>query len=122
MKTNKPFSATARFKSFGYAVQGILAFFRNEHNAVIHLLVTIIVAALAIILSLSRMEIVLIIIVCGGVWMAELFNTAIERTMDFISKEYHPAIKVIKNLSAAAVLVMAVVAMVTGCIVFIPKL
>jgi len=41
--------------------------------------------------------------------------------MDFISVEQHPQIKFIKDVAAAAVLVAAIVAFITGCIVFIPK-
>jgi diacylglycerol kinase len=56
------------------------------------------------------------------VWVAEIFNTAIEKTMDFISRERHPQIKLIKDLAAAAVLVTAFSALITGAIIFIPKL
>ena len=65
---------------------------------------------------------IILVFAIGFVWVAELFNTAIEKIMDFISKEQHPKIKLIKDLSAAAVLVAAMVAFITGCIVFIPKL
>ena len=56
------------------------------------------------------------------VWMAELFNTAIEKTMDFISKEAHPQIKLVKDLAAAAVLIAAIAAVLVGALIFIPKL
>jgi diacylglycerol kinase (ATP) len=53
--------------------------------------------------------------------MAEIFNTAIEKIMDFVSPELHPEIKLIKDLAAAGVLLAAFTALVTGAIVFIPK-
>ena len=56
------------------------------------------------------------------VWTAEIFNTAIEKTMDFISREKHPQIKLVKDLAAAAVLITAVSAIIVGAIIFIPKL
>ena len=55
------------------------------------------------------------------VWMAELFNSAIEKAMDFISTEKHPQIKLVKDLAAAAVLITALAAVIVGGIIFIPK-
>jgi len=122
MKNNKSFSIGARGKSFKYAFDGVIAFFKAEHNAVLHLAGTAAVVFLAIALHVSITEMIILVFAIGFVWVAELFNTAIEKIMDFISKEQHPKIKLIKDLSAAAVLVAAMVAFITGCIVFIPKL
>jgi diacylglycerol kinase (ATP) len=122
MKHKESFSIRARGNSFNYAFEGIKDFFRNEHNAWLHLLGTIAVIILAIVFHVSRFEIITLIFAFGFVWMAELFNTTIEKIMDFISIDQHPKIKFIKDLSAAAVLIAAAVAFITGCIVFIPKL
>ncbi len=121
MKKNKSFSLRARGKSFKYAIDGIGKFFRSEHNALLHFIGTIAVIILAIVTCASKLEIIALTLVIGFVWTAELFNTAIEKIMDFISAEQHPEIKFIKDISAAAVLVAAIVAFITGCIVFIPK-
>ena len=121
MKTNKTFSFSERGKSFRYAGEGILAFFRNEHNARIHLLGTFTVIMLAIFLPVTPLETIALVVVMGLVWITELINTAIEKIMDTISRERHPAIKTIKDLSAATVLIAAVSALITGGIVFIPK-
>jgi diacylglycerol kinase len=51
-----------------------------------------------------------------------MFNTVIEKIMDHLSPEYHPAVKWIKDVAAGAVLVAAVIALITGCIIFIPYL
>jgi diacylglycerol kinase (ATP) len=122
MKKDKPFSFRARARSFKYAFDGIINFFKAEHNALIHLLATIIVLTLAILLRVSELEMIALILAIGFVWVAELLNTAIEKIMDFISTEQHPNIKFIKDISAAAVLVSACVAIAVGCFVFIPKL
>ncbi len=122
MKKNNSFSLKERSKSFKYAIEGIITFFKGEHNARIHLAATIAVIGLSIIFPVSRMEVIVLIFAVGFVWVAEIFNTAIEKMADFISKETNPAIKTIKDLSAAAVLVSAIIAVITGCLVFIPKL
>jgi len=122
MKNKEPFSIQTRGRSFRHAFEGIKDFFRSEHNAWLHLLGTIAAVVLAVIVHVSRMEIIALTFAIGFVWIAELFNTAIEKIMDFVSAEQHPKIRFIKDLSAAAVLVAAVVAFITGCFVFIPKL
>jgi len=121
MKVNQPFSLYARCKSFVYAFAGIKVFLKNEHNALLHLAGTIIVLFLALFFKVSSVEAALLLFVAGLVWITELLNTAIEKIMDFISTQQHPKIKFIKDIAAAAVLVAAIVAFITGCIVFIPK-
>jgi diacylglycerol kinase len=120
---NKPgsFSVKARLKSFRYAFEGLNTFFSTQHNAIIHLIMTMVAFTMAIFLNISKGEAVAIIIVTGFVWAAELFNTAIEKMADLVSEDFHPAIKFIKDVSAAAVLVSAVIALLTGAIIFLPK-
>ena len=122
VKEIERFSIKARGKSFKYAFEGIEIFFRSQHNAFLHLLATIIVILMAIVFNVSKIEMAILLLAAGFVWTAELFNTAIEKIMDFISKERHPEIKFIKDISAAAVLISAIVALITGAIIFIPKL
>ncbi|MEP6700741.1 MAG: diacylglycerol kinase, partial [Bacteroidota bacterium] len=86
-----------------------------------HLLATIGIIFLGIIFPVSGLEATALVLCIGFVWVAELFNTVIEKIMDFISKEEHPQIKFIKDMSAAAVLIAAAIAVVVGCLVFIPK-
>jgi diacylglycerol kinase (ATP) len=120
MKT-KEFSLRERAGSFRFAFNGVRMFLRKEHNARVHLVATITVFTGAWWLQLPAKEIILLIIVTGFVWTAEIFNTAIENIMDFISPERRPEVKLIKDLSAAAVLVAAFTALITGAIIFIPK-
>jgi diacylglycerol kinase (ATP) len=124
IKNDQPdsFSVSARLRSFRYALGGLNSFFATQHNAIIHLLMTIVAFAGAVFFRVSRGEAVSIVLSVGLVWSAELFNTAIERLCDTVSKDYHPGIKFIKDVSAAAVLVSAIAAFVTGAIVFLPKL
>jgi len=112
----------SRLKSFGFAFHGLYAFFKQEPNARIHLLATLAVFAAAYYFRISPAELVAIVIVTGLVWVAELFNTAIERTMDFISIEKNSSIGFIKDVSAGGVLLASITAILTGAIVFIPKL
>jgi diacylglycerol kinase (ATP) len=117
----KPFSVKERLKSFVYAGEGIIRFFRTEHNAQIHLAATALVIILAFVVKVSKTETVAIIFAIASVWITEMLNTAIEKAMDFISLERHPEIKRVKDLAAGAVLVAAMAAIIVGCMVFIPK-
>jgi diacylglycerol kinase (ATP) len=116
------FSIRSRIKSFYYAGAGIGGFLWREHNAWIHLAATIGVVIAAWVLNVSHLEAVVLTLVIGLVWITEMLNTCLERMADLISKELHPDIKFIKDLAAGAVLVAAVVAVITGLIIFIPKI
>ena len=115
------FSVKARLKSFWYAFAGIKNFLSSQHNAWIHLMGTVVVIFLAVGFHVSNSEAIALTFAVGFVWVSELFNTVIEKIMDFISVEKNPKIKMIKDLSAAAVLIAAITAVVVGCLVFIPK-
>jgi diacylglycerol kinase (ATP) len=116
------FSWKKRRNSFAYAFQGLSALFKTEHNAWIHAASTVLILILSFLFNISAIEWCLVIIVMGGVWTAEIFNTAIEKMMDHVTPERHPVVKLVKDLSAAAVLLTALAAFITGCIIFIPKI
>jgi diacylglycerol kinase (ATP) len=121
--SNAPsFSWKARLKSFVYAWEGIVSFFRKEHNAQIHLAATVLVLVLSVTLGVNKWEAIAVVFSVAFVWIAEMFNTAIEKAMDFISVEKHPQIKLIKDIAAGAVLIAAIASVIVGCFIFIPKL
>lgn len=122
MKTERSFSLRARGRSIRFAWEGINAFFDKQHNAVIHAYFTAFVLAAGIFLKVSTTETIILIVVSGFVWAAEIFNTVIEAMMDHLSPGQHPRIKFIKDVSAAAVLVSAITAALAGLFIFIPKI
>lgn len=119
---SKSFSLRARAWSCWYALRGIAIFFRQEHNAWIHLLATVAVFVASFVFSLSSNELLVVLLATGMVWVAEIFNTVIERIMDLLSPEKDPRVAFIKDLAAGGVLVTAVIALMAGAIIFIPKL
>ncbi len=118
----KTLSLQSRISSFGFAFRGIFKFFQQEPNAWIHLAATTCVFIAAVYFDVSNSGMIALIIVSAFVWVAEIFNTVIERIMDFISVKKEPEIEFIKDLAAGAVLISAITAIVVGAIVFIPKL
>ena len=116
------FSLHSRLKSISFAFAGIRGLLIREHNARIHLVATVSVIVAAIVFRVTMTEAAILAMVTGGVWIAELLNTVVERIMDFVYPEEHPGIKYIKDLAAGAVLVASITAVVAGLLIFIPKL
>jgi diacylglycerol kinase len=119
---NKKFSIRSRLQSFVYAFNGLKIMLRGEHNSRIHLLAAIIVIIAAWMVNVSSTEWLLLIVVIGSVFVAELFNSALEYLADQVSSEKNAGIKRAKDLAAAAVLVSALTALVVGCIILLPKI
>lgn len=106
-------------KSFGYAFSGLRTLIAGERNMPIHIVASLIVIVLGLWYGLSTVKWCLILFAMAGVWIAEAFNTALERLCNVVSKEYHPLIKQVKDISAAAVLIAAIVALITGALIFL---
>ena len=112
-----------RILSFKYAFWGIETLFRETPNAVIQL-----VAAIAAILSglffhITNAEWLILILSIGGVLTMETINSALENLSDYASKkEMHPTIRKVKDLSAAAVLIMAIAALAIGLVIFLTRI
>ena len=121
-KSHKKFSLEKRVESFKYALNGLKIVFREEHNARIHLIVSLIVIACGFIFHISTVEWIIICFAIGLVISMEIINSAIENLSDFVSPEYHKLIKKVKDLSAAAVLVCTILSVVIGILVFLPKI
>lgn len=116
------FNFRNRLKSFSFAINGLKILFRDEHNARIHLIASFMVCLAGFLFDISKWEWLVIIIVIGLVFGMEIINSAIERIADFISPQQNEEIKKIKDLAAAAVLVMAIAAALIGVVIFIPKI
>jgi len=112
------------FKSFYYAMTGIIFGFK-ERNMKIHGLVAVVVVGVGWCLNLSLVEWSTILILIGLVFTAELINTSIEELANVVKKnnnDDYEVTKTTRNLAAGAVLVMAMISAVVGLLIFLPKL
>lgn len=107
-------------KSVGFALAGVKAAF-GERNMRIHLSLGLLVILAGVFFSISRMEWLFVLLCIAGMFTLEILNTAIEKTVDLVTDEYHPLAKVAKDLAAGAVLVYTVYSIIVGMIVFLPK-
>ena len=121
-KKVEKFSIKKRLKSFTFAYNGLKILFKTEHNAIIHLIAAIVVIVAGVIYNLSQFEWIVIIILIGLVFFAELINSSLEYLADAVSTEYNNKIGISKDLSAAAVLVISISAAIIGLVIFIPKI
>lgn len=104
--------------SFAYAIQGITAAIINGRNMKIHIVAAFLVVMLGWWLGIKRWEWAIILICIFLVLIAETFNTAVEKNVDLVTKEYHPLAKQAKNLAAGAVLLAAINAVIIGLLIF----
>ncbi|MBA4398831.1 MAG: diacylglycerol kinase [Anaerolinea sp.] len=111
-----------RLFSFKYAFSGLRYVIISQRNAWIHAAVTLLVVILAAMLSLTLQDWGLLLLAIGLVWTAEIFNTALEALVDLVSPQPHPLAKIVKDTSAAAVLVSAIISIMIGLLILLPPL
>lgn len=105
-------------RSFLNAFRGVFLIIKTERNFQIECIALLINLFLVFYFQLSSIDAALILIVSFGVLSAEIFNTAIERICDVIQPEFDKRIGFIKDVSAGAVILMAVISVIIGILVY----
>lgn len=109
-------------KAISFALQGMKQFFSHDRNGQIQTVIGITAITLGCIVSISSYQWVLVLFCIGLVISLEMINSAIERYCDLVTMDFHPRIKIIKDVAAGAVLVASITSLVIGLIIFIPAL
>lgn len=109
-------------RSFSCAIAGIIYCIKSEKNMKIHILATILVVIAALVAGLNSIEWGLLILTVFMVLVAETVNTAVEKTVDLVTTEYHPLAKLAKNLAAGAVLLATIGSLAMAVIIFGPHI
>lgn len=112
----------AFIESLKAAVGGLGWVFRSERNARIHVLIAFLALVAGFLLGVSNAELAAIFFAILLVFLAEIVNTAFEKTLDLVDAQHNPKIKIIKDMMAGAVLVAAVGAVIIGLAIFWPYL
>ena len=110
------------FKAVGYAFEGVKYFLLRNRNARFQVAMGITAIILGFTVSLQAFQWLLVLHCIGLVISLEMINSALEKYCDLITTDYHPRIKVIKDIAAGAVLVASMISLVIGLIIFIPAL
>ena len=112
-----------KFKdSFKNCIDGLRFININEDNFKREIFIGIIALFLSYLLKINKIEFIIIIIVIGLVLVTEIINTAIERLVDLVSPEYNKLAGEVKDIMAFAVFLMAIVSLIVGIIIFMPKI
>lgn len=109
-------------ESFNHAVNGIISALKSERNLKIHFTAAVLVIIISLFFDFTRTELLLLIFAIAFVFMAELFNTAIERIVDLVMNDYHPLARLAKDIAAGAVLISAINAIIVGYLLFFDRL
>jgi diacylglycerol kinase len=104
--------------SFKFAAKGFRAALSGQVNLRIHLCVTLAVIIAGISFRVSPVEWCILLLCMGLVISLELINTAIEKLVDMVSPEWKEQAGLIKDIAAAAVLIVSLVALIIGVIIF----
>ena len=122
MKRIKVFRRIFRFKGFmesaRIAANGIAYLFLYHRNMRIIFLAGIAAFLFGIYLKLTGTELLILCLTITIVFMAEIFNTAIEMMIDMTTRKYHVLIKLVKDIAAAVVLIASLNAIAVGVVVF----
>ena len=110
------------FKGFVYAGNGIITAIKTEQNLLFDLICGIIAIILGFILHLTTLEFTIVLLAISLVISMELINTAIEYVVDMAMPEIHPLAKASKDVASGAVLVSAIISLIIGIIIYIPKI
>jgi len=105
-------------ESFNCAIEGFVYVMKSQRNMRIHFMLGIFVFILGIILDFTRIELICLGSVITMVLFAEMINTVVEHTIDLISDAFHPLARIIKDVSAGAVLLTAIAAGISGYLLF----
>ncbi len=109
-------------KSFFFAIQGISYTLRSQPNMRIHLWLALLAVLAGFVFHIAAEEWLALIIVISFVFILEILNTAIETLVDLYTEEYHHLAKIAKDTAAGAVMVAAIMSIMVGLVIFLPKI
>lgn len=109
--------------SMEFAITGIITAFKEERNMRKHMVSAILAVIAGAVFRISTIEWLFLLLAIFLVITFEIINSAIENVVDLASN-YHFSMlaKNAKDMAAAAVLVISGYAVLTGLIIFVPKI
>jgi len=110
-----------RLRSLRFALRGAWLLIITEHSIMMQISIGVLVTILGFFVHLSSTEWIFQFLAIGIVLVAESLNTAIEKLCDFIHPDYHKKIGFVKDISAGAAAFAAIIAILIGFLIYIPK-
>jgi len=119
--TNK-FKISGFLKSVQIACKGIIYLFIFHRNMRLIFILGLLAFLMGLFFDLKGIELVTLCITITLVFMAEIFNTAIELMLNSLTEEYHVKIRLVKDIAAGIVVITCLNALAVGYILFLRKL
>lgn len=110
------------FEALKNAMNGVVYVVKNGKNIKIQIVIAILVFIAAIILKFTNIELAILVLICFFIFALEFINTVIERLADLYTTEYNEKVKVIKDVAAGTVAIIAIASIIIGILLFIPKI
>ncbi|GAA0602202.1 diacylglycerol kinase family protein [Virgibacillus siamensis] len=107
---------------FLFAWNGLREVLKSERNFRIHLVAAVFVIAAGLFFQLNLLQWTIIFLTIGLVLITEIINTAVEKMIDYIKPEINQNAKIIKDISAGAVLLAAILAVIIGLLIFVSEM
>ena len=104
-------------RSFEHAYHGVVSAVRTQRNMRFHVVAAVAVLVGSLLVGVSELELAVLVLTILVVFVTEMLNTAMEFVVDLVTSEYHPLAKLAKDVSAGAVLVSSVGAVLVGYLV-----
>ena len=101
------------------AINGLVYTFKTQRHMRVHLGVVVVVTLMGIYFKLRIKDLLLLLFTIDLVLVAEMFNSAIEATVDLVEPKYNPLAKFAKDISAGAVLITSTIALLVGGILLL---
>jgi len=121
MKNSNDSFLKGRMRSLKFAFKGAFLLLTTEHSIMVQFSLGVLVTILGFVMNISATEWMIQSLAVGMVLVAESLNTGIEKLCDFVHIEYHQRIGFIKDISAGAATFAAIIALIIGFIIYIPK-
>ncbi len=109
-------------ETFNCAIDGIIYTLKSERNMKIHYVIGLIILFLSLFFDLTRMEMIVLFFTISLVIISEMMNTAIEKSIDLFTKEYHEFARIAKDVAAGGVLIASLNAIVVGYLLFFDRI
>lgn len=110
-----------RLRSLKFALRGALLLITTEHSIMVQFFIAIVITILGFVMEISAIEWMFQLLAIGLVLVAESLNTGIEKLSDFVHPAYDKKIGFIKDISAGAATFAAIIAVIIGLVIYIPK-
>lgn len=109
------------YQSFQRALEGFIYLWKTHKHFKFEFVAAAAVIILGLIFGLSKLRwFVLIFTIILGL-VIEIFNTCIEEVCNLITKDYNSKVKIIKDMSGAAVLIFVLYSVIVALVIFAPS-